>query len=104
LLDLARQLLMLLVLAVVLFVAWNMMKRAERTRARRGEPLDLLELETARSNGAGLDAAAAAARLGDAPAIDTTPAAIEIEIADLIERQPDEVAQTLRSWLADRRA
>jgi flagellar M-ring protein FliF len=104
LLDLARQLLMLLVLAVVLFVAWNMMKRAERTRARRGEPLDLLELETARSNGAGLDAATAAARLGDAPAIDTTPAAIEIEIADLIERQPDEVAQTLRSWLADRRA
>jgi flagellar biosynthesis/type III secretory pathway M-ring protein FliF/YscJ len=30
-------------------------------------------------------------------------AAIELEIADLIERQPDEVAQTLRSWLVDRR-
>ena len=28
---------------------------------------------------------------------------VEGEITDLIERQPDEVAQTLRSWLADRR-
>jgi flagellar M-ring protein FliF len=105
LIDLAKQVLMLLVLAVVLFVAWQAMKRAERNRTRRREPLDLLELETTRSNGAGLDAATAA-RLGDAPvrpSIDTTPAAIELEIADLIERQPDEVAQTLRSWLADRR-
>ena len=28
---------------------------------------------------------------------------IEGEITDLIERQPDEVAQTLRPWLAGRR-
>jgi hypothetical protein len=29
--------------------------------------------------------------------------AVETEVAGLIERQPDDVAQTLRSWLADRR-
>jgi flagellar M-ring protein FliF len=107
LLDLARQVLLLLALAVVLLVAWLAMKRAERNRAVRGEPLDLLALETTRPGGSGLDpAAAAAARLGGTPvraAIDGEAAAIELEIADLIERQPDEVAQTLRSWLADRR-
>ena len=35
-----------------------------------------------------------------APAADT---GVEGELTDLIEHQPDEVAQTLRSWLADRR-
>ncbi len=28
---------------------------------------------------------------------------VQSEIGELIERQPDEVAQLLRSWLADRR-
>jgi len=29
---------------------------------------------------------------------------LELEVSELIERQPEEVAQTLRSWLAERRS
>jgi hypothetical protein len=35
--------------------------------------------------------------------IESAHSQVEIELNDLIQRQPDEVAQTLRSWLADRR-
>lgn len=30
--------------------------------------------------------------------------AVQAEVTDLVERQPDEVAQLLRGWLADRRS
>ncbi|HEX5097443.1 MAG TPA: hypothetical protein VFX21_15550, partial [Acidimicrobiia bacterium] len=35
--------------------------------------------------------------------LEPAPTSLEQEITELIERQPEEVAQTLRSWLADRR-
>jgi flagellar M-ring protein FliF len=104
--DLVEQFLLLLLLAVVLFVAWRAVKRAERKRVAPREPLDLHELEATRPAGSALDPASAAARVAGAPvrtSIDASVASIELEIADLIERQPVEVAQTLRSWLADRR-
>jgi flagellar M-ring protein FliF len=94
----------LLMIAVVLFFAWRAIKRAEGNRVPLRVPIDLLALE----GPAALDpmyanatprVAAGAAR---AP-LDPAPTTIEGEITDLIERQPDEVAQTLRSWLADRR-
>ena len=88
----------------MLFFAWRAIKRAENNRVPLRVPLDLLELEaprralepasprrprrTPRRSGASLEPPAST---------------IEGEITDLIERQPDEVAQTLRSWLADRR-
>jgi flagellar M-ring protein FliF len=107
LIDVAKGFLTLLMLAVVLYVAWLAMRRAERNRADRRRPLDLLELEGTRPGGAVTAPATAVARVG-APSvresIDADAAPIELEIAELIERQPDEVAQTLRSWLADRRA
>jgi flagellar M-ring protein FliF len=106
LIDLAKQLLILVMLALVLFVAWHAMKRAERNRSAPPSPLDLRELETVRPAGAAIDPASATSRIGSVPfraPLDTSPASIELEIAELIERQPDEVAQTLRSWLADRR-
>ena len=67
-------------------------------------PLDLRELEAAdtralESVGA-MPRLTAAERQALAPAADT---GVEGELTDLIEHQPDEVAQTLRSWLADRR-
>jgi flagellar M-ring protein FliF len=43
-------------------------------------------------------------RAGRSPAlVGSASASVEAEIGSLIEKQPEEVAQTLRSWLADRR-
>ncbi|HEV7526338.1 MAG TPA: flagellar basal-body MS-ring/collar protein FliF [Acidimicrobiia bacterium] len=101
--DLIKHILTLLMIAVVLFFAWKAIKRAENNRVPLRVPLDLLELEAPAH--AQLEPAYAAARVAAAPARSIEPPAstIEGEITDLIERQPDEVAQTLRSWLADRR-
>jgi len=102
--DLIKHFLTLLMIAVVLFFAWKAIKRAENNRVPLRVPLDLLELEAPAH--AQLEPAYAAARVAPAPArppLDPASSSIEGEITDLIERQPDEVAQTLRSWLADRR-
>jgi flagellar M-ring protein FliF len=102
--DLIKHVLTLLMLGLVLFFAWRAIKRAEANRVPLRVPIDVRELEAAAAaplSGAAqsLPAAVPAPRRSFEP---TTPS-IEGEITDLIERQPDEVAQTLRSWLADRR-
>jgi flagellar M-ring protein FliF len=101
--DLIKHVLTLLMIGVVLLFAWRAIKRAENNRVPLRVPIDLLELEAPSA----LEPAYAAARVGPAsarPPLEVGPATtIEGEISDLIERQPDEVAQTLRSWLADRR-
>ncbi len=101
--DLIKHVLTLLMIGVVLLFAWRAIKRAESNRVPLRVPIDLLELEAP----AALEAAYAPARVGAPPIRPPLEAApvpsIEGEITDLIERQPDEVAQTLRSWLADRR-
>ncbi len=100
--DLIKQFLTLLMICVVLFFAWRAIKRAESNRVPLRVPIDLLELEAP----AHLEPAFAPARVAAGPvraSIDPPASTIEGEITDLIERQPDEVAQTLRSWLADRR-
>ena len=89
-------------IGVVLFFAWRAIKRAESNRVRcgcrstcsRSKRPPRSSPRTPRRGRAG----------GPGPPLEAAPAAtIEGEITDLIERQPDEVAQTLRSWLADRR-
>ena len=104
-LDLARNVVTLLIVALVLFFAWRAIKRAEANRVPLRVPLDLRELEAADTRA--LEAAAATPRLGELERRALAPAApdsgVEGELTDLIEQQPDEVAQTLRSWLADRR-
>jgi flagellar M-ring protein FliF len=105
LIDLGEYVLTLLMLALVLIFAWRAIRRAEGNRAPIRTPLDLRELDMTRSAGAPLESAAGA-RAGAAPfpaSLDASASSIEAAITDLIERQPDEVAQTLRSWLADRR-
>jgi flagellar M-ring protein FliF len=102
--DLIKHFLTLLMIAVVLFFAWKAIKRAESNRVPLRVPLDLLALDAPASSA--LEPAYAMARVASAPArpsLDAPGNTIETEISDLIERQPDEVAQTLRSWLADRR-
>ena len=103
--DLVRHVVTLLIIALVLFFAWRAIKKAEANRVPLRVPLDLRELEAADTRA--LEASTAAVpRLTPAERQALAPAAetgIEGELTDLIEHQPDEVAQTLRSWLADRR-
>jgi flagellar M-ring protein FliF len=104
-LDLVRTVVTLAIIALVLFFAWRAIKKAESNRIPLRVPLDLRELETAETRAIG--PASSMPRLADLepralqPALDSGS---EGELGDLIEHQPDEVAQTLRSWLADRRA
>jgi flagellar M-ring protein FliF len=112
-LGLVRYVVTLLTVALVLFLAWRSVKRAQLAMGPLRVPLDLTELDAhgrplavanrAGELGAGLSEAISA--LPESPrALEPQRSPVEQEITDLIERQPDEVAQTLRSWLADRRA
>ena len=90
-------------IAVVLFFAWRAIKRAESNRVPLRVPLDLLALEAPARARARVRRGPRVAAAPVRPRSIRPPRPIEGEITDLIERQPDEVAQTLRSWLADRR-
>jgi flagellar M-ring protein FliF len=119
--DMIKALVALLLVGVVLFLAWRAMKKAAAREPVR-VPLDLRALEA----GAGVGSADGMARLlqsqqlaqlraledHDGPA-SLEPAGLpeptemdqlEQDIVALIDRQPDEAAATLRSWLADRRS
>jgi flagellar M-ring protein FliF len=102
-LDLVRTIVTLAIIALVLFFAWRAIKKAEANRVPLRVPLDLRELEAADTRA--LESPGATPRLSEMERRALQPAAdgIEGELTDLIEHQPDEVAQTLRSWLADRR-
>jgi flagellar M-ring protein FliF len=103
-LNLVRDVVTLLIVALVLFFAWRAIKRAEANRVPLRVPLDLRELEAADTRA--LEAVGPMPRLSDAQRLALAPAAdsgVEGELTNLIEHQPEEVAQTLRSWLADRR-
>jgi flagellar M-ring protein FliF len=104
-LDLARQFIALAIVALVLFFAWRAIKRAEASRVPLRVPLDLRELEAA--GAAALPSGTAALDAGGSGDSDRRllPATTGVtgDITELIERQPEDVAQTLRSWLADRR-
>ena len=102
--DMIRTIVTLAIIALVLFFAWRSIKRAEANRVPLRVPLDLRELEAADTRA--IEASIAAPRISGVERQALAPAAetgLEGELTDLIETQPDEVAQTLRSWLADRR-
>ena len=103
-LDLVRQIVTLLIVALVLFFAWRAIKKAESNRVPLRVPLDLRELEAADTRV--LATAGSSPRLTEMDRRALQPAAdpgMEGDLSNLIDQQPDEVAQTLRSWLADRR-
>jgi flagellar M-ring protein FliF len=108
LLNLLRSLVTLLIVGTVLFLAWRSIKRSGAVSGPVRVPLDLRELQAGDLVGGRLDTTyeRAAQELGGTsrtPAIEPAHVRAEQELAGLIEHQPDEVAQTLRSWLADRR-
>jgi flagellar M-ring protein FliF len=96
--------LVILVVLIVLFFVTK--KRADNYTAT---PISMAELDAARpSYNAddmldGLELAAASRPIDDSPEA-LERAKVDAEITDLIEKQPDEVASLLRSWLGDRRS
>jgi flagellar M-ring protein FliF len=120
----------LLIVLVALFLAWRSAKKAGVNRypvpgvlAAGPVPADALHAALT-AIGAGQTSAAVGAptkvdavepgepggfgglpRNGFAsPALPSASSAVNDELAELIDRQPDEVASILRGWLADRRA
>jgi flagellar M-ring protein FliF len=121
LLGLARTVGVLLIVLVALFLAWRSAKRASVTRypmpgALPAGSTDVETLMAAMAAAARPQVAPPAAEsLPLAPAPVSVPASargaaltiahseVSDEVGELIDRQPEEVAQILRGWLADRR-
>ncbi len=115
--GIARYALTFLIIAVVLFLAWRSIKKAQKAMAPVRVPLDLASLDATQAQQYALELQAAgvaaggelhagvagALGAGSTRQIESSRSKVELEVVDLIERQPEEVAQTLRSWLADRR-
>ncbi len=110
--GIARYIATLLIVAIVLFLAWRSVKKAQAAMTPTRTPIDLVALEEehlqqqhemALAAGSIGELPSGATRPGAPKAIESSRSSIELEVVDLIERQPEEVAQTLRSWLADRR-
>jgi flagellar M-ring protein FliF len=118
--SLVRTVGVLLIVLVALFLAWRSARKAGVTRhpvagVLSAGPVQADALHAAlAAYGAG---SATAPGVGAAPGLDAVgagdryeraalPAApvVNDELAELIDRQPDEVASILRGWLADRRA
>jgi len=128
LMSLVRTVGVLLIVLVALFLAWRSAKKGAVTRhpvpgvlSAGPVPADALQAALAALGasvpavgpGAALDAGEPGdpRGLGGGPRYDSgrtpaLPGAPEVngELAELIDRQPDEVASILRGWLADRRA
>jgi flagellar M-ring protein FliF len=106
-LNLLRSVATLLIVGIVLFLAWRSIKRSGAVSGPVRVPLDLRELQAGDLVGGRLDTTYERAQeLGAGSRANTAiepQVRAEQELASLIEHQPDEVAQTLRSWLADRR-
>jgi flagellar M-ring protein FliF len=129
--NLVRTVGVLLIVLVALFLAWRSARRASVTRfpvpgVLSAGPVQAEALHAAlAAYGAGSPALGSGAAagvqavepgeprgLGGVPRFDrerervALPSAPEVndELAELIDRQPDEVASILRGWLADRRA
>lgn len=97
-----------LVILIVLFMAWRANRRSKRSRLSAEELAHLEEMQAAleAQRLAALEGAEMAALEAAPPQADLDAEAREArqrEIAQMVEQQPDEVAQLLRGWLAERR-
>jgi flagellar M-ring protein FliF len=95
----------LIILVVLVILVLTTRKRAAAWSG--AQPISQSEIDAFMPST--LPAAESLASLNAAEIVDNSPEALErqkvdSEITDLIEKQPDEVAALLRSWLADRRS
>jgi len=100
--------LVLIVLGVIFFLMHRAKKAAERSpvlstseRLELHEAQRMLAISAPQSESARVPALVGGPRGQDG--IEARRPAFDSEIGDLVERQPEEVAQLLRGWLADRR-
>jgi flagellar M-ring protein FliF len=98
----------ILMLVLIALLASRRKKKAQLTPAERAQLREAqMALEDARNRAAAaLEAAPSLPALEMAPGPQSDPIleGQQREIAAMVERQPDEVAQVLRSWLADQRS
>jgi flagellar M-ring protein FliF len=95
-----------IVVLLVIFLAWTSLRKARVPRQAVGS-IDLRELEAAAGGdgeislaGAGLGTARAGSPSAALAAASGDPLS---DMTEMIDRQPEEVAHLLRSWLGDRR-
>ena len=101
--GLLRTVAILLVVALALFLAYRSSRKPRREAVELPEAIALGE-----GDFLDLDSEEGLAAVGAAPWVlepaDARRIEIQSEVAELVDRQPDEVAQLLRGWLADRRS
>jgi flagellar M-ring protein FliF len=103
--SLVRTVGVLLVVALLLLYALRTMRRDQRTEVELPYDIEATQLALDAEQAAALAAA-------ERRALEPPPLSLEArqrlhiqgEIGELVERQPEEVAQLLRGWLADRRS
>ena len=101
---------LVLLVLIILFLAWRNMRKAAKASKT---PIDLAELERQRATLTRTDEPAPAAELPEPEPVEARPLeltsedrkrmAVQEEVGEVIQRQPEEVARLLRGWLADRR-
>ena len=103
---LGRTVAIMLVVGLTILYALRVMRRDKRTALDPSSlELDAMQLSAIEAEEAAMLAAQERLAL-EAAAVtpeDAKRLAVQAEVTELVERQPDEVAQLLRGWLADRR-
>lgn len=106
-LPLARVLGIVAIIALVLLLAYRSARRSSVARYPLAIPLETLALgegDPEDADDLDLDALDTRRERALPPVEEDERIVVRSQIGDLIDRQPDEVAQVLRGWLADRRA
>ena len=99
----------LMVLGIIIFLLVAMISRKKRKKARAADELVQLEMLEMRANSMAMAGPGQAIGKIDLPALEAASApALPVQrrkddVLAMVERQPDEVAELLRGWLADRR-
>lgn len=123
--DMIRTIAAVAVVVLILLAAWrNVRKAAKRAQRVEARAVDLTDLEALQAKLAELGPATTALGAGEDDALalaagsldeegqlrpveqspeDRARQLVEDEVADLIDKQPEEVARLLRGWLAERR-
>lgn len=100
-LSLARTLGVVAIVALVLLLAYRSARRSTIARYPLAIALDPPAIGEGRDEAASIETGRDRAL---PPVPEDEHIHVQVQIGDLIDRQPDEVAQVLRGWLADRRA
>jgi flagellar M-ring protein FliF len=106
LMGVAKQVGLALAVGLVLFFAWRASKRAKRVElsAEETAQLERIQATIERQRSVTGPDARAALTAGDESPRDDLRQQRKLEITSLVERQPEEVAQLLRGWLAHKHA